>query len=548
MQSSQKGGPGAAGAASTEPDLNLASAYDALRKGNLVQAEAACRGVLSRMPRNAAALHLLGLLRKEAGNVQEAELLMRESIALEPGRAEFHVNLGNLLRRSGRLTDAEQSYRDALKYDREHGAARLGLVRTLNDLGRHSAAEAESRVLVALRGDDPQAWSALAMTLRDQNRLAEAESAYRRALAIAPQYGPAHHNLGVLLNRRDRPEEALEELERAQGAGVRGAPLAFTRGTALLQLYRLEEAEQAFAEAVAHAPANQNAQLSLARLRYMKGDPRFARDLAAAAAADRGNAALQMLFADVLRKTGDLAGSEVLVRDLLQRTGAVPEIRSALATILQESGRLKEAETEALEAATDRPQDAAIVENLVAILLARGSADFALKFITPQRQRVPNEQRWIAYEATAARLAGMSLYRELYDYDRYARSYLLETPSGWSSMAELNEALAIALASRHRFAAHPFDQSLRHGSQTAHNLLVDADPAVQALVKAFEGAARGLLPRHRCRPEPPIVETQSWARLDLGGLVGAPATRWVSRQSRAPGRLDQLRLLCLRAR
>ena len=210
-----------------------------------------------------------------------------------------------------------------------------------------------------------------------------------------------------------------------------------------------------------------------------------------------------MLFADVLRKTGDLAGSEVLVRDLLQRKGAVPEIRSALATILQESGRLKEAETEALEAATDRPQDAAIVENLVAILLARGSADFALKFITPQRQRVPNEQRWIAYEATAARLAGMSLYRELYDYDRYARSYLLETPSGWSSMAELNEALAIALASRHRFAKRiPSIRACAMEARPPTTCWLDVDPAVQALVKAFEGPledycrAIGVEPNH----------------------------------------------------
>ena len=527
MQSSHQGGQGPAAAASTEADPDLNSAYGLLRQGSLAQAEALCRGALTRMPRNAAALHLLGLIRKEAGNVADAELLMRESIALAPGRAEFHANLGNLLRRTGRLSDAEQSYREALKYDREHGPGRLGLVRTLNDLGRHSAAEGESRVLVAMRGNDPQAWSALAMTLRDQNRLLEAESAYRRAIAISPGYGPAQHNLGSLLNRLDRPEEALEALQRARAAGVSGAPLAFARGAALLQLYRLEEAEQAFVEALAHTPSNQNAQLSLARLRYMKGDPKFARDLAAAAAADRDNAALQMLFADVLRRTGDLAGSEVLVRDLLQRKGAVPEIRSALATILQESGRLKEAETEALEAATNRPQDPAIVENLVAILLARGSADIASSFIAPQRQRAPNEQRWIAYEATAARLAGMSLYRELYDYDRYARSYVLEAPPGWSSMQELNEALGVALASRHRFAAHPFDQSLRHGSQTAHNLLVDTNPAVQALVKAFEGPledycrAVGVDPNHplskRNRGRASIAGAWS-VRLQRGGF------------------------------
>jgi len=504
----------------------LITAYGLLRKGRLREAEAACRSVLARTPRDGPALHLLGLIRKEAGDLEDAERLLRGSITLEPGRAEFRANLGNLLRRMGRLADAELCYRDALARDREHAPARLGLARTLNDLGRHSAAEAECRVLVATHGSDPQSWSALAMALRDQHRLAEAETAYRNATARAPEYGPAHHNLGALLSSMDRPAEALEELEHAQAAGIGSAQLAFSRGRALLQLYRLDEAEQAFAQVVAHAPTNRDAQLALARLRFMRGDPKFARDIASAVATTREDAALQLLFADILRRTGDLPASEALIRDLLGRKGLVPEIRSALATVLQEGGHLKEAEIEALEAAAGRPQDLAIIENLVAILLARGSAEGALKFIRPQRQRQPNEQRWIAYEATAARLTGSPLYRELYDYARYVRSYDLEPPPGWSSMQELNGALVLALAERHVFATHPFDQSLRNGSQTAHNLIADANPAIQAVLKAFEGPiesyrqSMGMDPSHplSMRNRGPAALSGAWSvQLHRGG-------------------------------
>ena len=469
-----------------EAGSHLMAAYGLLREGRLHDAEASCRSVLARSPRDPDALHLLGLIRKSAGDLGGAERLLRESIELASGRAEFRANLGNVLRRSGRLVEAEECYREALARDREHGPARLGLARTLNDLGKHAAAEAECRVLVATHGSSPQSWAALAMTLRDQQRLAEAEAAYRHATALAPEYGPAHHNLGALLNRMDRPEEALAALQQAQATGVGGASLAFNRGRALLQLYRLDEAEQAFAEAVAAAPTDREAQLALARLRFMRGDPRFARDIASAVAATREDAALQLLFADVLRRTGDLQTSEALLRDLLSRKGPMPEIRAALASVLQEAGRLKEAEVEALEAAAARPQDTAVVENLVAILLARASPEPALEFIRLQRQRQPNEQRWIAYEATAARLMGNPLYRELYDYGRYVRSYDLEAPAGWSSMQELNAALVQTLAARHRFAAHPFDQSLRQGSQTAHSLLTDPDPAIQSILKAFE--------------------------------------------------------------
>jgi Flp pilus assembly protein TadD len=464
----------------------LMAAYGLLRNGRLRDAETACRAVLTRSPRDGGALHLLGLIRKEAGDLTGAERLLRQSITLEPGRADFRANLGNLLRRAGRLADAEHCYREALARDRAHTEARLGLARTLNDLGQHSAAESECRVLVATHGRNPQSWTALAMVLRDQHRLAEAEAAYRNAITLSPQHGLAHHGLGTLLSRMDRPQEALEALECAQSAGIRGPQLAFNRGCALLQIYRLDEAELAFAEAVAQAPTDREAQLSLARLRFMRGDPGFARDIASAVAATPDDAALQLMFADVLRRTGDLQTSEALIRDLLSRDGPAPETRAALATVLQEAGRLEEAEVEAREAAALRPQDVAIAENLVAILLARGRADAAVDLIRDQRERQPDEQRWIAYEVTAARLTGNALYRELYDYERCVRSYDLEPPPGWSSMQELNAALVRTLAARHRFAAHPFDQSLRHGSQTAHNLLADPDPAIQAVLKAFQ--------------------------------------------------------------
>jgi uncharacterized protein (TIGR02466 family) len=518
--------PVRASQARREASPELAAAHALLRGGRTQEAEALCRTVLMRNPREAGALHLLGLVRKATGDLKDAERLLRESIALEPGQADFRANLGNLLRRTGRLAEAEQSYREALGRNHEHGAGRLGLARTLNDLGQHAAAEAECRVLVATHGSNPQSWAALAMSLRDQNRLAEAEAAYRNAVAIAPDYGPAHHNLGALLNRLDRPEEALEALQHAEKTGVRGSQLAFNRGRALLQLYRLDEAEQAFAAAVAETPANHEAQLALARLRFMRGDPAFARELASAVAASRDDASLQMLFADVLRKTGDLVTAEVLLRSLLGRRGPVPQIRSALATVLHEAGRLKEAEAEALEAAAGRPQDPGIIENVVAILLARGSADEALKFVRFQRERQPHEQRWIAYEATAARLMGAPLYRELYDYARYVRGYDLEAPRGWSSMRELNAALVQTLGARHRFASHPFDQSLRYGSQTAHNLLTDADPAIQAILAAFNEAiasyreTMGTAPDHplSMRNRGPAAISGAWSvQLQRGG-------------------------------
>lgn len=429
-------------------DPQLAQAAALLRAGQVSQAEAACRAVLEQSPHNGPAVHLLGLIRNGAGDIAGAEQLIRTSIEIDPQRPEFRINLAMLLRQAQRLQDAEQVCRGVLTMQPDHALA----------------------------------WAILGSVLGDQFRLPEAAAAYSRAIEAGEGSARTYHNLGAVLAQMDRAEEALEQLARAQSLGFNAPLLHMNRGRALLQLYRSDEAERSFAEAVALEPRNPDAQLLLAQLRHMRGDRDFARDIKAAAKADP---ALQLLLADMLRRSGDLQSAEQLLRDLMAVAGPAPRIRATLAGTLHEAGRLKEAELEALDAAAGAPRDASIIETLVAIQLSLGRYHEALPFIRVQRERRPEDQRWLAYTATAARLAGDAIYPELFDYDRFVRLYDVEAPSGWSSMAELNAALSEVLQARHPFIAHSFDQTLRNGSQTTRNLLNDPDPVIQALLEAF---------------------------------------------------------------
>jgi Flp pilus assembly protein TadD len=340
--------------------------------------------------------------------------------------------------------------------------------------GELAEAEATCRQALAMTsGRDANVWTVLGVVLREQQRPAESEAAYRQALAVAPGHVPAHHNLGALLSSVERAEEALVALERARALGLRAPELHINRGRTLTQLQRLDEAEQAYLQAVALAPGNTSAQSNLAALRYMRGDPHYVRDMA-----------------DLTRRAGDLAGAENVLRRLLAIPSAPAVVRSALAVVLREAGRLKEAEALAMEAAMAQPQDPSVIENLVAIELALGRPEEALPFIHTQRRLQPHSQRWLAYEATAARLLGDPLYRSLYDYDRLVRVYELEPPAGWATMADLNAALIQTLSARHLFAAHPLDQSLRNGSQTTRSLTTDGDPVIQSLLSAFDAPIR----------------------------------------------------------
>lgn len=482
----------------------LAHATDLVNQGDLAGAESVCRNILTKAPRHAAATHLLGLIRKDRGDAADGERLLRESIALEPRQPEFKANLAHLLRRTGRAKQAAALYQEALQLDPNQASARVGLVRALSDQGEHASAEQESRRLLAANERDSTAWSLLAMTLREQLRLPEAEQAYRRAIEVAPSRPQAYHNLGSVLSRMDRAEEALQALDRAQALGLSGLELVFNRGLALTQLLRLDEAERAFEQAVAFNPLHGEAQVNLARVRFMRGDANFSRSIADAASG-RSDPNLQILLSLVLRRAGDLARAESMLRDVMQRHGPSPEARAALAEVLLESAQLKEAETHALEAAGAHPNDARISDILVAILLSRGRAQDALPFIQRQRELHPLGQSWLAYQATAARMLGDPSYQELYDYDRLVRTYDIEAPIGWSSMRELNEALLQALDARHPFARHPLDQSLRNGSQTARSLLVESDRAIRSILEIFQLPLQDYQQRIGADPKHPLT-------------------------------------------
>jgi Flp pilus assembly protein TadD len=458
----------------------------ALSQGKFPECAAICAAIVARDARNAVATHLLGLAIKESGDWAQGEQWLRLSVELDPNRAEFQANLANLLRRREKFRQAERFYRRALELAPTHRSARRSLALTLQDLGRFEESEAVCRELLASDGRDAEAWVLLGMALSRLDRLAEAESAYRRALELDPANRVAHHNLGGLLMRLDRPEAALGALKRAEALGEAGFELAFNRGRALVEMSEVEAAEREFERAVNLQPTNVEAQLQLARVRYMQGDPKFARALATAANANRSAPALQLLFGDVLWRAGELHAAEVVLQEMLHRRVGGPQVQSTLACVLLEAGRLKEAEAHALEAVAAAPEDGVINENLVTILLSRAQPDDAMRFIKAQRLRQPDSQAWIAFEATAARLLNQDLYHQLYDYDRLVRIFDLEPPRGWSSMEELNAALAEVLSERHGLRHHPLDQSLRNGTQTPRSLLAETHPAIRAILAAFQ--------------------------------------------------------------
>jgi len=114
---------------------------------------------------------------------------------------------------------------------------------------------------------------------------------------------------------------------------------------------------------------------------------------------------------------------------------------------------------------------------------------------------LPNNQHAIALKAIAWRLLGDPRYEKLFDYRSVVAPLELSRPRAWDSLRTYLADLAEALNAAHAFSAHPFDQSIKHGTQAA-SILGRSHPAIQALPEALDGPIRAYLECIGCGDDP----------------------------------------------
>src|SRR5438067_869793 len=136
------------------PDVDAATylrtGLDHHLSGRLAEAEAVYREILAKMPLNADALHLLGVLLAQQAKYDEALPLLQKAIFLFPSVAEFHRHLGDTLGLVGKLDEALTSYRAALQLDPRDANAWYGAARTLAGLNRNAEAVEHLQQFLAL--------------------------------------------------------------------------------------------------------------------------------------------------------------------------------------------------------------------------------------------------------------------------------------------------------------------------------------------------------------------------------------------------------------
>ncbi len=183
--------------------------------GRLADAERICRELLQRSPKDAGAMHLLGLILVKKGNTGQALGALQQAVALAPNNPVFCGNFGGVLFTAGHLADAEKNIRHAIELQPRFADALCNLGNILRVKGDLAEAEASYRKALAIEPGMAAGHNNLGLIFYMRGRKADAVASYRTAIAIDPSFPEAFNNLGNALGDLEQGDEAIESLVQA---------------------------------------------------------------------------------------------------------------------------------------------------------------------------------------------------------------------------------------------------------------------------------------------------------------------------------------------
>ncbi len=220
---------------------DLAKARELHKAGHIHEAEQVYRRIIESEPRNAEALHLLGLAAHQTGRHQEAATLIHAALRIEPDCGKYHLNLGCAELALGRFMTAEAGFRRALEIDPEDATAQFNLGNALAAAGKFEDAAKAYQKAHRLDPADPRPPYNMGKALYAVERFTEAAEAYALAIQADPGFAGAERNRGLALKAAGRINEAIGHLKTAVSQDPRDPIVHGIHGAALLLAGRLKE-------------------------------------------------------------------------------------------------------------------------------------------------------------------------------------------------------------------------------------------------------------------------------------------------------------------
>lgn len=406
----------------------------------------------------------LGVANMQAGDPVQAAQAFESAVKIDPAYPKGWFNLGVALESVDRLEDATKAYERALAADPGDAASIANLAGVFTKTRAFNRALALFDTAVARWPKEPRVRLMQAKALRDIKLYDRAEEACRTALSLAPDSPDALAALGTTLAIAGKHAEAVVALRQLLERDPDRSGAQATLAAALIELGDFEESLALSSSLLAAEPANRAVLHSKARAllgleRYAEAEEAFRR-LVDVAPEDAG--AMAGLI-DAL--TG--AGREALIPDVFADVLAVS------------------------------PSSPEPYSDIAKRQLEAGDSEGALRTVTQGIERFPGDTGALAIQSVAAMVTGRrDIADPLLDFDGLMGRVRVTPPTGWTSLAEFNAALAEHVENHPSVEFAPADHATQDGYHTGELMLEPMGP-----IRGLEEVIRGAVDRY-CRDHP----------------------------------------------
>jgi protein O-GlcNAc transferase len=220
------------------------------KEGRLEEAAAIYQEVLSALPRDFDATHLLGVVALQQGRFEAAQRLINAALSINPQDVSAMGNLGTSYMRDGQLESAFQWFEVALKLRPDSSIGLTNVGTALHNMGRNRDAIPLLRKAYAADSKSYAVCNLLGACLMETGEVREAAALFEAATQADPGNADGWVNLSVALNVLGEHEHARECADKAVSLRPQSSTALGALGAAQFDQGRMAEAVESYRRGV----------------------------------------------------------------------------------------------------------------------------------------------------------------------------------------------------------------------------------------------------------------------------------------------------------
>lgn len=253
-------------------DLNIHTIRQWHQAEKWEEAHAGYLALLEKNPRDAEALHSLGVLCAQQEKFSEAIHYLELAIQEEPNHFIFYLHLANILKITKQWERAITVLQNLLTLSPDYAPALNNIGNVYYEMGKMDAAVDSYRQAIEKKSDYIDAYYNLALSLTKKNKLDEAVSAYQALLSRAPAHFAARFHLASVFMRQNRIKESIEAFLIVEEVKPHHVETQLNLAACYTKQGKIDEAKIHYTKALAIHPDDIDILFNLGTITMQQGD------------------------------------------------------------------------------------------------------------------------------------------------------------------------------------------------------------------------------------------------------------------------------------